>query len=80
MFDCHPVDGEGVRLLRSDMSIQCFQGGHLTASIVSAVLLLVWGGLLPIFVGWMGSGYNTQLHGQARFKFLFDGYAEESKW
>ena len=80
MYDCHLMEGEDTRWLHTDMSIQCFTGGHLTAAFLSAVMLLAWGAVLPSFVGWMGSGVNTLLHGQARFKFLFDGYKENSKW
>ena len=80
VFDCHLLNGEGSRWLRAAMQHQCYVGGHLVASAISALLLLLWGlGVAGGVLRYGGRRY-LHLHKQPRFKFLFDGYAEDSKW
>jgi hypothetical protein len=79
IFDCVHVPGKG-SWLRAEMEVQCYVGPHVKAMIGAGLCLCVWGLAVPLAVLNVGRGKHSKLHGQPRFKFLFDGYLKERKW
>jgi hypothetical protein len=68
-FNCvGPVAEE--HYLRSDMSVLCYKGDHVSAMVVSGILGVLWAFAAPAAVTWMG-GRRPETHTDPRFKFLF---------
>jgi hypothetical protein len=72
VFNCFgPVLGGF--FLRSDMSVECFEGGHVNAMVVSGILGVLWAFAAPAAVTWMGRR-RPETHTDPRFMFLFGGW------
>jgi hypothetical protein len=71
-FNCvGPVLGDS--FLRSDMSVKCFEGNHVSAMVLSGFLGVIWAFAAPAAVNWMGRR-RQETHTDPRFKFLFGGF------
>jgi hypothetical protein len=76
VFNCFgPVADEF--FLRSDMSIECFEGGHVNAMVISGVVGVLWALAAPAAVTWMGR-WRQGTHTDPRFRFLFGGFITDT--
>jgi len=69
---------DGVRYLRTNLSVECHVGQHAAARVLAYVVLVVVGIGFPAGLAWMlGTATNAQLSDaafHAAWGFLFDGY------